>query len=263
MSLLLERKIMYIDKRMIYIVMAIMLVSGLANYFNNVNSLLSLLLSIPGILIAITFHEFAHAYAADKLGDDTPRNQGRLTLNPLGHLDPIGTVMLLFARVGWGKPVEVNPRNYDRRFSMDKADAIVSIAGPLMNFFLAIIFTIIFGIIIKLGNLPIYYQNGDILFGDNISLVTQIIMEMILGTISINIGLGIFNLIPLPPLDGSKVIKPFLPFNARAWFENNEKLFEMIFVALWIMGILGRIVSPVISASLQGVLKLGFMIFHI
>ncbi len=143
---------MYIDKRMIYIVMAIMLISGLFNYLTDVNSLLNLLFTIPGILIAITFHEFAHAFAADKLGDDTPRNQGRLTLNPLGHLDPIGSIMLLFAGFGWGKPVEVNPRNYDRRFSMDKADAIVSIAGPLMNFFLAIIFTIIYCEIYKFAN---------------------------------------------------------------------------------------------------------------
>ena len=126
-----------------------------------------------------------------------------------------------------------------------------------------IIFTIIFGIIIKVGKLPIYFQNGNILFNNNISLVTQIIMEMILGTISINVGLGIFNLIPLPPLDGSKVIKPFLPINARVWFENNEKIFEMIFVALWLMGILSRIISPVISMSVQGIFKLGFTIFKI
>lgn len=243
---------MYIDRRMIYIVMAIMLISGLASYFSDVNNLLSLLLSIPGILLAITFHEFAHAFAADKLGDDTPRSQGRLTLNPLGHLDPIGTVMLLFARVGWGKPVEVNPRNYDRRFSMDKADAIVSIAGPLMNFFLAIVLTMIYCLIYKVSGIAFLH-----------SQIGTIIMLMLNIAISINVGLGVFNLIPLPPLDGSKVIKPFLPFNAREWFESNEKIFELIFVALWIIGILGRIISPVISVLTEGILKLGFAIFGI
>ena len=241
---------MYIDKRMIYIVMAIMLISGLFNYLTDVNSLLNLLFTIPGILIAITFHEFAHAFAADKLGDDTPRNQGRLTLNPLGHLDPIGSIMLLFAGFGWGKPVEVNPRNYDRRFSMDKADAIVSIAGPLMNFFLAIIFTIIYCAIYKFAN--------EVFI---LSQVGQIIISMISITIAINVGLGVFNLIPLPPLDGSKVIKPFLPYNAKQWFENNEKIFEMIFVVLWIIGVLEKIISPVISIILKGILKLGIMIF--
>ena len=243
---------MYIDRRMIYIVMAIMLVSGLVSYLTDVNSLLSLLLSIPGILIAITFHEFAHAFVADKLGDDTPRNQGRLTLNPLGHLDPIGSIMLLFAGFGWGKPVEVNPRNYDRRFSMDKADAIVSIAGPIMNFLLAIILTIVYCILYKFAKVT--FINSQI---------GTIIMLMLNIAISINVGLGVFNLIPLPPLDGSKVIKPFLPSNTIGWFENNEKIFEMIFVALWIMGILRTIISPIIGLITNGILKLGFAIFGI
>ena len=241
---------MYIDRRMIYIVMAIMLISGLFSYLTDTNKLLSLLLSVPGILVAITFHEYAHAYAADKLGDDTPRNQGRLTLNPLRHLDPIGSIMLLFAGFGWGKPVQVNPRNYDRRFSMDKADAIVSIAGPLMNFFLAILLTIIYCLIYKFASATFIS-----------SQLGTIIMLMINIAISINIGLGVFNLIPLPPLDGSKVIKAFLPYNSRQWFENNEKIFEMIFVALWIVGILSTIISPLISAITNGILKLGFSIF--
>ena len=240
---------MYIDKRMIYILIAIMAISGLAGYIKDPSSLLGLLLTIPGLLIAITFHEFAHAFAADKLGDDTPRMQGRLNLNPLTHLDPIGSLMLLFAGFGWGKPVEVNPRNYDRRFSMDKADAIVSIAGPLMNFFLAIVFTIIYCSVAK--------------FVDINSQIGVIIMLMIRGAIAINVGLGLFNLIPVPPLDGSKVIKPLLPYNAKTWFENNERLFEMIFVALWIFGILGSIISPAITFVDNGLLNLGFKIFGI
>ena len=256
-----ERIIMYIDKRMIYIVMAIMLISGLFSYLTDVNSILNLLFTIPGILIAITFHEFAHAFAADKLGDDTPRNQGRLTLNPLGHLDPIGSIMLLFAGFGWGKPVEVNPRNYDRRFSMDKADAIVSIAGPLMNFFLAIVFTLLFFAIVKIGNIPLAYINGNVAYTTNISTSMKIIIEMILNTISLNIGLGVFNLIPLPPLDGSKVIKPLLTYNARQWFENNEKFFEILFVALWLMKVLSNIIAPIIGFLTAGLIKLGFLIF--
>ena len=238
---------MYIDKRMIYIVMAIMAISGLASIINQPAELLRTLLTIPGLLIAITFHEFAHANAADKLGDDTPRLQGRLTLNPLAHLDPIGCVMLLFAGFGWGKPVEVNPRNYDRRMSMDKADAIVSIAGPLMNLFLAIIFMLIYCAILKFVNIS--------------SEAGLIILTIIKYTVAINVGLGIFNLIPLPPLDGSKVIKPLLPYNAKVWFENNERIFEMIFVVLWIIGILGTIVLPLITAVNSGIMNFGYAIF--
>ena len=127
---------------MLYILLAILALFSIASM--RVNGILSLLLTLPGVLVAITFHEFAHAFAADKLGDDTPRMQGRLNLNPLNHLDPIGFFILLFVHIGWGKPVQINPRNFDRKISMSAGEAIVSFAGPLMNFILAIVFTIIY-----------------------------------------------------------------------------------------------------------------------
>ena len=176
-----------LDKRTWYIILAIMVIWGLSGYLNDTNALLGLLYSIPGILIAITFHEFAHAIVADKLGDDTPRMEGRLSLNPLDHIDPVGFIMLIFAGFGWGKPVHVNPRNYNRDISMDKADAIVSIAGPLTNFILAIIFAFIY--------CAVYKAIGGITTNTTIA----IIMRMISSTIAINVGLGVFNLIPLPP----------------------------------------------------------------
>ena len=241
---------MFFDRRAIYILMAIMLIWGIMNFATDTNSLLGLLFTIPGVLIAITFHEFAHAWAADKLGDDTPRMEGRLTLNPMSHLDPVGSIMLLFAGFGWGKPVNVNPRNYNRDISMEKADALVSIAGPIMNFILAIILTLIYCAIYKFGGLALLSSN-----------VMAIIMTMIMYAIAINVGLGVFNLIPLPPLDGSKVIKPILPYNAKVWFENNERTFYYIFVGLWIFGLLGDIVSPIIDIVYVGILNLGTMIF--
>lgn len=242
---------MFFDKRMFYIIMIIMVVFGLIGYINNPAELIGLLLTIPGVLVAITFHEFAHAYAADKLGDDTPRIEGRLSLNPLAHLDPIGSIMLLFAGFGWGKPVTVNPRNYKRTMSMDKADAIVSIAGPAMNFILAIILTLIYCAIYKFVGTSVIVS----------STIGYILMKMLAYAISINVGLGVFNLIPVPPLDGSKVIKPFLTYNAKNWFENNERTFEIIFVVLWIFGILSSIISPIISVVLSGILNLGYWIF--
>ena len=225
------------DKRVIYIILGIMVLSMVVQYLANPRMLFSLLISVPGVLIAITFHEFAHAFVADKLGDDTARREGRLSLNPFDHLDPIGTVLLLFAGFGWGKPVHVNPRNYTRKMSMEKGEALVSIAGPIMNFLLAIIFAIIYYGIIKLAGVSFIY-----------STMGGIIMSLISATVSINVGLGLFNLIPLPPLDGSKVIMPFLPFNAKQWFINNEQIFYIIFVVLWITGLTSYIITPGIQA---------------
>ena len=241
---------MFFDKRILYAIIIIMVISGLSSYLTNTASLVGLLLTVPGVLVAITFHEFAHAFAADKLGDDTPRMQGRLSLNPLDHLDPIGSIMLLFAGFGWGKPVEVNSRNFNRDISLDKANAIVSIAGPLMNFVLAIVFALIYSAINKFLNAQIAT-----------SQILQIIMTIILYTISINVGLGVFNLIPLPPLDGSKVIKPFLPYNAKVWFENHEEIFYIVFVVLWITNIAGAIISPIIRIVFQAIMNLALFIF--
>lgn len=102
------------------VLIGILIIENLSTYANNPQKLLLLVLSIPGILIAITFHEFAHAWMADKLGDDTPRRQGRLTLNPLAHIDPYGAILMLTAGFGWGKPVEISPYNFNRTISIKR-----------------------------------------------------------------------------------------------------------------------------------------------
>ena len=238
------------DKKTLYILIAIMAGFMILQFISDPSQLIGLLLSAPGVLIAITFHEFAHGYAAYKLGDNTAKNQGRLNLNPFTHLDPIGTLMLLVAGFGWGKPVEVNPRNYTRKMSMEKGEAIVSLAGPLMNFILAIIFTLIYCAIYKFVGYSFMLTN-----------VGSIIMLLISSTISINIGLGVFNLIPLPPLDGSKVIMPFLPYKAKHFFVNNEQIFYFVFILIWITGMAGTIITPAINLVSEGVFALGRLIF--
>ena len=229
------------DKRTMYIIVGIMLLFAIIQYVTNPTQLIGLLISAPGVLIAITFHEFAHGYAAYKLGDDTAKNQGRLSLNPFAHLDPIGTLMLLVAGFGWGKPVEVNPRNYTRKISMEKGEAIVSAAGPIMNCAI--------------------YKFASTAF--IISTIGQIILLLISSTISINIGLGVFNLIPLPPLDGSKIIMPFLPYKAKEFFINNEQIFYIVFVLIWITGLAGTIITPAINWVSKGILSLGKLIFRL
>lgn len=236
------------DKKIIYIILAILVLGSI--FTMTTGSILSLILTLPAVLIAITFHEYAHAFVADKLGDDTPRIQGRLTLNPFAHLDPIGAVLLVFVHFGWGKPVEINPRNFSRKISMSAGEAIVSLAGPLMNFILAIVFTIISCILVK-------FASSFILFNQ----IGAIIYTLIKICISINIGLGVFNLIPLPPLDGSKVLIRFLPTGAKNWFIQNEQIFYIVFIVIWITGIAGSVISPAIQAMYNGLIGFFAQIF--
>lgn len=140
----------YTDKRFIYLILIVLVLMNLMSMSQL--EWLVLLLTVPGVLIAITFHEFAHAYAATKLGDDTPEAENRLNLNPLSHIDPIGFVLLLFVGFGWGKPVAINPRNFNRKYSQTAGEAIVASAGPIMNFIIAIILTFVYCAIYKFAN---------------------------------------------------------------------------------------------------------------
>ena len=236
------------DRKTLYIIIGILAVMSLSSY--GTTKLFNLILSVPAVLLAITVHEFGHAYAAYKLGDDTPVRQGRLTLNPMDHIDPLGIAMLLFAHIGWGKPVQVDPRNYNRDISVEKADAIVSFAGPLMNFITAIIFALIYCAIVKFA--------ANAFFTSNIG---YIIIAIISAIITMNVGLGVFNMIPLPPLDGSKIFLPVLPRNAKFWFIQHEQTFYFVFIILWITGLAGNIISPIIGNITVGILNLAGAIF--
>ncbi|MGE5627738.1 MAG: site-2 protease family protein [Solirubrobacterales bacterium] len=153
---------------------------------------------IPAILIGLTFHEFAHAFVADKLGDKTPKFQGRLTLNPFVHIDILGFIMIMLIGFGWAKPVQTNPSAYKNYY---KDDLKVSIAGPMANLIVAFLGSILVVIFYKLGLLSLAGSG-------NISLIlTSILLEII----SINCMLFVFNLIPLPGLDGFHVLRDIFP----------------------------------------------------
>lgn len=147
--------------------------------------------AIVAIVFAISFHEFAHAYAAYRLGDNTAKDLGRLTINPLKHLDIVGTLLLIIAGFGWGKPVPFNPYNLKNQ---KWGPAIVSIAGPLSNVILAVIAGVLLKVL-AMNGLPV--DNG--------------LSFLLFNLVIINIVLAIFNLIPVPPLDGSKILYAFLP----------------------------------------------------
>lgn len=170
---------------------------------------------IISLLIAFTIHEFAHASVAYKFGDPTAKNQGRLTLSPLAHLDPIGTLFIFLAGFGWARPVPVN-RFYFKKPRL--AGILVSIAGPLSNFFLAVIGIIVYMVSVKLGMISI--DSGKAI-GSFLNIF-----------ISLNIMLFIFNLLPFPPLDGYRIIEDLVPIPVRAKMTQYEGYGIIIFLIL-------------------------------
>lgn len=221
------------DKRSIYVILAIIVIWNIMSM--GTSGILSLLLTIPGVVIAISFHEFAHAWTAVKLGDDTPLRQGRVSLDPLKHLDPIGILMLMFCGIGWGRPVQIDSNNFSPKYRRN-GEALVSLAGPMMNFILALVLTIIEGLIIKFAVKTFL-----------ISTTGEVILTMFQYAIIMNIGLGVFNLIPLPPLDGSKIFIRFMPYNVRNWIYDHEMWFYMAFLILWVTDLASIIITPIMN----------------
>lgn len=199
------------------------------NLFRGGFDLQGTLMMLPGLILALTFHEYAHAKTADRLGDPTPENQGRLTLNPLAHMDPMGTICLLFAGFGWGKPVQING-SYFRNPAKD--NMLVALAGPVMNFILAIVLLIVYALLVKF--IPA-------------TLIGSILVTMIFDAVLLNVSLGIFNLIPVPPLDGSKIFAYFLKGKAREFLYTLEQYSGIIIMVLFITELPSYIITPVLN----------------
>ncbi|MFQ5464589.1 MAG: site-2 protease family protein [Thermodesulfobacteriota bacterium] len=206
-----------------------------------------LILLAPPILLALTFHECAHAATANRLGDPTAKMLGRVTLNPLRHLDPIGTLALFFSGMfGWAKPVPVNPRNF-RHMSRDMM--FVALAGPLSNLVLAALSAVVYKLAILAGPMLLVRAPG----------VFEPVFIMIKLSILINVSLAVFNLIPVPPLDGSKVLAHLLPPSQAFAFSRLEPYGFMILMVLIISGVVNTVVSPLVFLMV-GVLTGGVFI---
>lgn len=186
-----------------------------------------IIITIPILLVSITIHEFSHAKVADMLGDPTPRLAGRLTLNPIAHMDPLGFLMLIIVRFGWAKPVPINPYNFR---DQKTGTLYVSLAGPLSNFIFAWILATVF------KTIPI--ANDSIL----ISILSYAIW--------INLALAIFNLIPIPPLDGSNILQAILPFQYQETFYRLQQYSLFLLLAFIMFGM------PLLMAAVQFVYNL-------
>lgn len=192
------------------------------------NDIYWMIASIPGLLLGFAFHEFAHAWVAYKLGDDTAAREGRLNINPLTHLDPLGTILLIFTGFGWAKPVPVNPVNFSRKINMRTGMMLVSLAGPLTNVLLALLTVVVWGLMLR--------------FGVELSPVVAAILQ---GVISINVGLAVFNLLPIPPLDGSKILYGLLPYCYTRWIEVLEQYSYPILLLMLFTGFHRILLIPV------------------
>lgn len=201
------------------------------------------MLLVP-LVLSLSFHEWAHAWSASKLGDDTAERMGRLTLNPLAHVDLIGTIALPLLGVpfGWAKPVPVDPTRFRRSVKMGTGMALTAAAGPISNLVLATACATIFGVLAR--------------FSPDLILPGQGVRRLLLLMIQLNVTLALFNLIPLPPLDGSRIVDAFVPFRLRAGWEQFARIAPFVLLAIVFLpgGFVGRILagpSGVVLSLLQ------------
>ncbi len=198
---------------------------------------ISELMMLPGIIIGLSFHEFAHGIVAYKLGDPTPKYQGRLTVNPAAHIDPIGFIALLFMGFGWGKAVEINPYNFKNR---RRDELLVSVAGVVMNLIIAIIFTLVYRAYTT--------ATGNYFFTPGIGgYLSQIIYYIVY----INVMLMIFNLLPVPPLDGFGIVTELFDLRRKSWYWQIYNNGFFILMILIIFNVTDRVISPLISAVMS------------
>ena len=194
------------------------------------------LMWLPIFILSLSIHEFAHAWSAWKLGDDTASREGRLTLNPLAHVDLFGTILLPLLGVpfGWAKPVPVNPARFRRDVSMGAGMAITAGAGPLSNVVLATLSAVLLGLALRFAPDLVGVDSGG--------------RFLLVSMVRLNVGLAIFNMIPLPPLDGSRVVAWLMPYRLQQQWHALEQFAPFLLIGIFWFG--GRLVSgPIQSVS--------------
>jgi len=194
-----------------------------------------LTIQIPPLLLALTLHEYAHGYVAYRLGDPTAKNAGRLTLNPLSHLDPIGTLAFVFIKIGWAKPVPVNPVY----FRNPRKDMLwVALAGPASNLLLAIISAFLLRVTTAVA--------GALPYTPFLEAIVVPFSWMLVASVWINLVLCVFNFLPIPPLDGSRILTGLLPASIASTYASYERYGFILVLVLAFSGVLSMIISPII-----------------
>lgn len=217
----------------IIIILAIMLYMNYRNgaFSNPREWILSMLIMLPGIIVGLSFHEFAHGFVSYKLGDPTPKIQGRVTINPMAHIEPVGFIALLLCGFGWGIPVSIDPTYYKHK---RRDELLVSLAGVVMNLIIAVVFAFFIRLLFAAG-----IEGSD--FGD-------ILIRIFVQVAIINLVLMIFNLIPVPPLDGFGIITQIFDLRKYDWYYKVYNNGFYILLVLILFGITDRILSPAVSA---------------
>jgi Zn-dependent protease len=214
---------------MIAILVVERLLQGNVNIFD---AFIDKLLILPGIIIGVTLHEAGHAYSSYWLGDPTPKAQGRLSLSPFAHMDPLGFIFLLIAGFGWGKPVEINPYYYKNK---RRDELIVSLAGVTVNLIIAVVFALI-----TRGLVNLYGYSNEKNFIYYIALITTYV-------VFINLVLMVFNLIPCPPLDGWGIVTQIFNLRKYDWWYQVYRRGYLILMVLIIFNITDRILTPIVN----------------
>ena len=189
---------------------------------------------LPGLIIGFAMHEFAHAWVSDRLGDPTPRAQGRVTLNPMAHFDPVGFLALMFCGFGWGIPVEIDPRYYKHP---RRDELLVSLAGVVMNLIVAIVFSFIVHFVYI--NVPYDKLSYGTLMGTLFNILLQVVI--------VNVVLMVFNLIPVPPLDGFGIITEIFNLREKSFYYTLYNYGFPILMILLIVGVVDKILNPMVN----------------
>ncbi|MGI6765246.1 MAG: site-2 protease family protein [Anaerovoracaceae bacterium] len=224
----------FLSNPMILVLIMLMAFNAVTSgrYANPMDWIMRTLIILPGIILGLSFHEFAHAWVANRCGDPTPKYHNRITINPAAHIDPLGFLALIFIGFGWGRPVVINPNNF-RKPRRD--ELLVSLAGVTMNLILAFLFV---------GAIRLLYEFA---LGFMLSDLGMILQDILIWVVHINIVLMVFNLLPIPPLDGFNVLTQIFNLrNTEFYYRVYDKGF-LILMILIVFNVTGRILTPAVS----------------